>query len=620
MYQEFERGPPWKNVCQNMETEQQNSPDHGHNVFLYERQSPPSFYAIHGSHFVDNTADSHSGVVYLYAPFINLYVEYCVFRKNYPDYRVDGIYKKNLAGTVVIQQCLFDSNFAVSNGDSLYLVGIHSEIRSCQFFGDLYPDPDGESSTVDLKYGTLSADNCTFMEQVHTSIGGFGSKLSLTDRKCYGKKQNCLNWGNSEVKIAGSQFAARAEVFLFNIHWSNLTVINSSFTNGRLVFKSHTGTDRVEFINCLFHTRAGLVLIGNTLLKNCTITDFKEPFILAVHANQVETISPDFKDSTGSAHLEIVDCVISGNIFSVQRPFIYVGNVSVTMINCLYTGNDVKNHIVLNGTTDVTITNVTFTNNSLGGEGNAGAPKSLLAVNSTILEIKNCILQRNNLQSSSLILVSGTRTMTMTMTDTIISDNFGSQYQFAITMQDLESVKFSNSKFINNTDLGVCKISSVNFFLIQNCLFKENTAEEFKLDNTYNTILQRSTFYKVNYFLFHSFTEKEQYLRIFRCNFNFFWRTSGDFFFYETRGFYEPRKGTRPKLLLLESAFKFKTRDGKIRTVWSGSQNSSKIINGLLHEFTLIEESPYASGTNHFLAYRSKSAFEDSHFVPFVLC
>ena len=139
--------------------------------------------------------------------------------------------------------------------------------------------------------------------------------------------------------------------------------------NGDYVFKTGVGTDRVEFINCLFHTRSGFVLVGKTLFKNCTISGLKEQLIWTVHSIQLNL---GFEDLTGSAQLDIVDSVIMGNSVSDDQPFIYVGNVSFTMSNCLYSGNDVRNHLLLNGTTDVKINNVTFFNNSLGGNDDPG--------------------------------------------------------------------------------------------------------------------------------------------------------------------------------------------------------------------------------------------------------
>ena len=147
------------------------------------------------------------------------------------------------------------------------------------------------------------------------------------------------------------------------MNWSNLTVINTSFMNGHSILKSIFRSGQVQFINCSFHTRSGLVLGTGTLLKNCTISNLKEQFILAGPLNQF----PDLADPTGPAHLEIVDCVIIENNVSDDQPFIYVAGVSFVMTNCLYTGNYVRNHIMLNGTNDVTIKNVTFFNNSVGG-------------------------------------------------------------------------------------------------------------------------------------------------------------------------------------------------------------------------------------------------------------
>ena len=78
------------------------------------------------------------------------------------------------------------------------------------------------------------------------------------------------------------------------------------------------------------------------------------------------------------------------NNVSYYQPFIYVGNASFTMNNCLYSENKVRNHILLNGTTDVIITNVTFFNNSFRGHDDPGTDKSLPTMKNTIIEIYNC--------------------------------------------------------------------------------------------------------------------------------------------------------------------------------------------------------------------------------------
>ena len=288
-------------------------------------------------------------------------------------------------------------------------------------------------------------------------------------------------------------------IVLKNDNWSNLTVINTSFVNPYYVFKSVTGTDRVEFINCLFHTSGSLELSGQMLLKNCTISSYQESFI-----------SSGFADQITSTKLELLDCVIMGNNVSGDQPFIDLENASFTMINCLYMGNDVKKHIFLNGTTDVTITNVTFYNNSFGNNGDPRNENSLLIVNNTFMEVKNCYFESNNMQGGSLMLVLGSE---VRVTNTVMIHNYNTGYteRKIITIYDSKSVEFSSSKFINHSRINVFDVWSSTVLLIDNCLFEKNL-HDFDVGYT-DVILQRSRFY----YSFAGSIQAINNLRIFRC-------------------------------------------------------------------------------------------------------
>ena len=457
-----------------------------------ERQQSLSIY---DSCFVNNRM-YRGGVVHLYGASTDLFVKKCNFTNNGAYYYGNTIYAQNLTGNVMVQQCLF-------NFDSLYLIGTHSQLMDCEFFCDpILSCPMFSYSPVNFQYGIASINNCTFRDWFDISISALGVKLNITDSKCYGEKTNCLHLDNSEITIVRSQFHADADVVLYNDNWSNLTVINTSFVNGDYVFKSTLGTDRVEFINCLFHTSGSLVLSGQTLLKNCTISNYQEPFIQSGLA-----------DPTISAKLEILDCIIMGNNVSGDQPFIYLENASFTMINCLYDGNDARNHFFLNVTTDVTIKNVTFFNISFGENGDPRNENSLLFVNNTVMKMKNCNFESNNLQSGSLMLVLGSEVRVI---NTVMSDNYDVDYteRKMISIHDSETVEFSSSKFINNFGIDIFDVWSSTLLLIDNCLF-ENNVDFGNIDIWYtcDVILHRSRFDDISV----GFIQDINNLRIFRC-------------------------------------------------------------------------------------------------------
>ena len=577
MYQDIEPSNNlWKNSIKNNETEKHSHSDGNSELSGEERQqqSLSSICAIHGSHFVDNKANRSGGVVYLFGTSIDLFVKNCNFTENKAKAYYSGgvMYSENVTGSVAIQQCLFLNNSA----DSLSLVGTHSQMDDCEFLGY-------GSFTLAFQYATSSINNCTFNEHVITSIDAYGSRITITTSRCYGYKAYCLNWGNSEITIVGSQFAADAKVFLFTINWSNLTVIDSSFTNGHLVFQSHVGTDLVKFINCSFDTLSGFKLIGKSLFKNCTISNLREQFIWAIHSRQLN--NPAMEDPTGSAQLEIVDCTIRGNRVSDGQPFIDVGNVSFTMINCLYTGNDVKNHLLLNGTTDVTISNVTFFNNSLGDNDDPGTEKSLLTINNTVMETNHCHFESNNLQHGSLLFVVLVKVMTVM--NTIMINNYNNKSKITdrkmISIHETTTVEFLSCKFINNTEMDTLAMWSSNLFIIDNCSLENNVGEEFHIWNVYDVILQRSTFYKPDVGA-SSYLYDVNNLRIYSCSFTYFRQVYFDY-----------GRNVKTKLFLLESVFYLKSWSGEIITKWSSSEDVS--VSYDFEDFTfLMRESPYASG------------------------
>ena len=369
--------------------------------------------SIHPSYFLNNKVGDNSGVAYFDGASIVLFVKMCEFTGNYAVFEGGAIYTKNLTGYLIMEQCIFTNNSVIEIGGSLSLTGTHSQLISCEFSGDSGSDCD---STVDFQYGTSFIYNCTFSEQVSSSITAIDIKLNVTDSRFNGHKKHCFIWDNSEITIIGCQFAVYNGIFYYaDYNWSNLTVINTSFTHGQSVFTSVFRSWQVQFINCLFYIQVGYVQIGNIFFKNCTISNLKEQFI---HSNQFEgryVVNP-----TGPAQLDIVDCVFMENNVSGDQSFIYVENASFTMTNCLYSGNDVRNHIMLNGTTDVTITDVTFFNNSLENMDDPGNEKSLFIVNNTAIKINNCNFESNYFPHGSLIFVFGGE---VRVTNSVMSNN-----------------------------------------------------------------------------------------------------------------------------------------------------------------------------------------------------
>ena len=196
-----------------------------------------------------------------------------------------------------------------------------------------------------------------------------------------------------------------------------------------------------------------------------------------------------------------------------EMPFIYVENVSFTMINCLYTGNDIRNHMVLNAT-DVTIKNVTFFNNSFGGNDEPKYQYSLLKVSSRVMEIDECNFQSNNIRYGSLMLVFWSN---VTMRNSVMMDNYVEDYmtQIVISVHDSNAIEFSNSKFLNNSHIDMFDVFSSSYLLIVNCSFEINDGFQFNIWNTYDVILQRSTFFVIG-----SVYEINS-LRIFECTSTF---------------------------------------------------------------------------------------------------
>ena len=513
--------------------------------------------SIHDSYFLNNNASTKGGVVYLDGASIVLFVKKCEFTENYAFDSSGVIHAKSLSGTVVLEQCLFTNNSVIRyNGDSLSLIGTHSQLMSCEFFGD---SGYATNSTLDFQYGTSFIYDCTFSEEVFSSIKALSTKLNITDNRFNGHKEQCFILLNCEITIIGCQFAVSNNIFYdTDFNWSNLTVINTLFTHGQSVFASVFTSGQVQFINCLFQIQAGYIQIGHMFFKNCTISNLKEQFI---HSNQFE--SPDFANPTGPVQLDIVDCVFMENNVSDDQPFIYVENASFTMINCLYTENYVWNHILLNGTTDVTITNVTFFNNSFAGMDDPENEKSIFIVNNTVIKIDNCNFESNYVPHGSLMLVFGSE---VRVTNSVMSDNYNTYWPM-ISIRDSKTVEFSSSKFMNNSLDYVFDVQSSNLLLIVNCLFEITDDSSFYSENTYDVILQRSTFYSQNFdaigiFFAIGYFKDVNNLRIFRCTFP----SSTDMGFDDGN--------VRPKVFLLDSDV----------TVYGVDRKS------------VTEGSPYASG------------------------
>ena len=258
-----------------------------------------------------------------------------------------------------------------------------------------------------------------------------------------------------------------------------------------------------------------------------------------------------------------MDCVIIGNSISDDKPFIYLENAYFTMINCLYFGNDIRNHVVLNSTTNVTIKNVTFFNNSLGGIDNPGNEKSLLIVNNTLIEIKNCRFENNHLQKGSLILMFESEVRVM---NSVISHNYNTDWtdRKMISIHNSKAVEFSSSIFINNSCIDIFDIWSATFLLINRCSFENNDATvEFTIWDTYNVIFQRLSFYTPTYHGATSFVHDVNNLRIFGCTYTPF------------IGSFSTYGNMRTKLFRLDSQVTVQLSEGAKAIVINGSPYAS---------------------------------------------
>ena len=127
-------------------------------------------------------------------------------------------------------------------GDSLAVVGTHTQLMSCGFLGgDPSSTLNSNVATIYLEYATLNTDKCTFNERAVRSIDAYGSKINIADSRFYGKRSSCISWGDCQINIVRSKFAAHAGVVLSTINWSNLTVINTSFCEWRLCIQNWCG-------------------------------------------------------------------------------------------------------------------------------------------------------------------------------------------------------------------------------------------------------------------------------------------------------------------------------------------------------------------------------------------
>ena len=115
-----------------------------------------------------------------------------------------------------------------------------------------------------------------------------------------------------------------------------------------------------------------------------------------------------------------------------------------------------------------------------------------------------------------------------------------------ISIRDSKTVEFTSSKFMNNSLDYMFDVQSSNLLLIVNCLFEFSKISEFDSENTYDVILQRSTFYSQNVdpkgfaFDMGNFLDVNN-LRIFRCTFPSNYYLSFD------------DRNVRPKVFLLDS-------------------------------------------------------------------
>ena len=490
-----------------------------------------SYLTMHQCTFKQNTATNSGGATYIQKSESSF--ESCIFERNRViSLQLDtfgGAISANGASTnITIKQCLFKENKAAGSGGALGIAVSGSLLlKNCTFESNMVRNLTRKEARggaiFSLDNSDMTVQQCLFKENTATYCGGAiamektrGSFVNCTFERnsvksrlqngdfggaicaigtSYLTMRQCIFKQNAATNSGGATYIQKSEsLFQSCIFERNKAISLQLDTFGRAIGANGAGTN-ITIKQCLFKENKaassggaiGIAVSGSLLLKNCTFERNMARNLTGNNASGGAIFSGDNSD------MIVQQCLFKENTAAYSGGAIHMIKTRASFGNCTFVGNSVKSHlqngdfggtICAIGTSYLTMRQCIFKQNTATNSGGA----TYIQKSESLFE--SCIFERNKVRSLQLDTFGGAigangASTNITIKQCLFKENKAVGSGGAIGIAVSGSLLLKNCTFLrnmarnltgNNASGGAIFSGDNSDMIVQQCLFKENTA------------------------------------------------------------------------------------------------------------------------------------------------
>ena len=485
-----------------------------------------SHITMHQCLFKENTATYVGGATYIQKS--HSLFENCIFERNkvinLQQHTTGGAICATEAGTnITIRKCLFKENTATDSGGAIFMQETQGSFENCTFVDNAVQRLQGTTfaGAICAQYNShLMVHQCIFKENTATYVGGAtyiqesqslfescifernkainiqqhtrGGAISAADagtnitiRQCL-FKENTVTYGGGAIDMQKARGSFENCTFDRNSVKSRLqkdgfggavcAQYNSHITMHQCLFKENTAT---------YVGGATYIQKSHSLFENCI---FERNKVINL---QQHTTGGAICATEAGTNITIRQCLFKENTATHSGGAIFMQETQGSFENCTFVGNDVQR---LQGTTFAGAIYAQYNSHLMVHQCIFKENTATYVGGATYIEesqslFESCIFERNKVNSLNQNTSGGAIEATgagtnITIKQCLFKENAATVSGGAIDIRRSQSLLLKNSTFVRNTVknlLGYAAGGAINLFInsdfiVQQCLFKENTA------------------------------------------------------------------------------------------------------------------------------------------------
>ena len=456
---------------------------------------------INDCHFLDNTAYNKGGVLFIHGSSFQIAITSSRFSNNAAFYKGGSMYIQGtsaLSVSILINDCEFKYCGVFAGG------AICAKQAMVKIYNSLFTTTQG-GYIVASQHSIVFITNCTLKES--TDLGGYIYIYQSVVLKIENSIFDTSNFiagayidatDTCSVTIIRSYFTNGIYFGFYTIVLNiqnniNLIVADSIFDGINLNVLSASQNITVSFTNCTFHKISGVTASHNARVNimNSRITECLNIYQLFA-----------FIEISDNSHLNISDTNITGNHLSEDRSFVNIQRDSTMILsNCFYERNSMPSHLIVSGNTYVTISNCSFSDNTVV-QGIHTNVQGFLHLDKSLAYISQCSFTNTTLNVNAAIL--SVKSSQISVQGSIFEYNYYTGVFLVgtalVTTQSSKSLILIDSSFSNNIQMYFTvqmvadKTMANSYLFIKNCSFEEVDADSIYTENIKDIIILHSSF------------------------------------------------------------------------------------------------------------------------------